>query len=72
MFIPGVLMLMVGGILHPLWAMADEVQHDDELVLDDLIDMRLQQLWDVSAEVPERPLHALGQPGACLMANNSN
>lgn len=57
MFIPGVLMLMVGGILHPLWAMADEVQHDDELVLDDLIDMRLQQLWDVSAEgVPEQTL----------------
>ena len=56
-FIPGVLMLMVGGILHPLWAMADEVQHDDELVLDDLIDMRLQQLWDVSAEgVPDQTL----------------
>ena len=37
--------------------MADEVQHDDELVLDDLIDMRLQQLWDVSAEgVPEQTL----------------
>ena len=57
MFVPGVLMLMVGGILHPLWAIADEVQHDDEMLLEDLIDMRLQQLWDVSAEgVPEQTL----------------
>ena len=57
MFVPGVLMLMVGGFLHPLWAIADEVQHDDEMLLDDLIDMRLQQLWDVSAEgVPEQTL----------------
>ena len=58
LFVPGVLMLLVGGVLHPLWAMADEVQHQDEITLDTLIDMRLQQLWDVSAEgVPEQTLY---------------
>ena len=58
MFVPGVLLLLVGGILHPLWAMADEVQHAEEITLDDLISMRLQQLWDVSAEgVPEQTLY---------------
>ena len=58
LFVPGVLMLLVGGILHPLWAMADEVQHQDEITLETLIDMRLQQLWDVSAEgIPEQTLY---------------
>ncbi len=58
LFVPGVLMLLVGGILHPLWAMADEVQHQDEITLETLIEMRLQQLWDVSAEgVPEQTLY---------------
>ena len=58
MFVPGVVLLMVGGIIHPLWAMADEVQHEDEITLDELIEMRLQQLWDVSAEgVPEQTLY---------------
>ena len=57
-FVPGVILLMVGGVLHPLWAIADEVQHADEITLDDLIDMRLQQLWDVSAEgVPDQTLY---------------
>lgn len=58
LFVPGVLMLLVGGILHPLWAIADEVQHHDEITLETLIEMRLQQLWDVSAEgVPEQTLY---------------
>ena len=58
MFVPGVVLLMVGGVIHPLWAMADEVQHADEITVDDLIEMRLQQLWDVSAEgVPEQTLY---------------
>jgi hypothetical protein len=49
---------MVGGVLHPLWAIADEVQHAEEITLDDLIEMRLQQLWDVSAEgVPDQTLY---------------
>ncbi len=57
-FVPGVILLMVGGVLHPLWAIADEVQHAEEITLDDLIEMRLQQLWDVSAEgVPDQTLY---------------
>ena len=58
LFVPGVLMLLVGGILHPMWAIADEVQHQDEITLETLVEMRLQQLWDVSAEgVPEQTLY---------------
>ena len=58
LFVPGVLMLIVGGILHPIWAMVDEVQHPEEITIDELLDMRLQQLWDVSAEgVPEQTLY---------------
>ena len=57
MFVPGVVLLLLGGVLHPLWAMADEVQQEDEITLDELIEMRLQQLWDVSADgVPEQTL----------------
>ena len=57
-FVPGVILLMIGGVLHPLWAIADEVQHAEEITLDDLIEMRLQQLWDVSAEgVPDQTLY---------------
>ena len=56
-FTPGVLLLMLGGIIHPLWAIADEVQGEDEILLDELIEMRLQQLWDVSFPgVPEQVL----------------
>lgn len=58
LFVPGVLMLIVGGIVHPIWAMVDEVQHPDEITIEELLDMRLQQLWDVSAEgVPEQTLY---------------
>ena len=50
-------MLLVGGVVHPMWALADEVQLDDELTLDDLVDLRLQQLWDVSYPgIPEQTL----------------
>jgi len=58
LFVPGVLMLFVGGIVHPIWAISDEVQHPEEITIDDLLEMRLQQLWDVSAEgVPERTVY---------------
>ncbi len=58
LFVPGVLMLIVGGIAHPIWAMVDEVQHPEEITIEDLLEMRLQQLWDVSAEgVPEQTLY---------------
>ncbi len=56
-FTPGVLLLLVGGIFHPMWALADEVQNESEIQFDDLIDMRLQQLWDISYPgVPEQVL----------------
>ena len=56
-FTPGVIFLLVGGILHPMWVLGDEVQTESEIQLDDLIEMRLQQLWDVSYPgVPEQVL----------------
>jgi hypothetical protein len=56
-FTPGVLFLLVGGILHPMWALGDEVQSDTEIQLDELIENRLQQLWDASYPgVPEQVL----------------
>ena len=57
LFVPGVLLLVVGGVLNPAAAMFNQVQHPEEITVDELIDMRLQQLWDVSAEgVPEQTL----------------
>lgn len=47
-FTPGVIFLLVGGIFHPLLLLGEEVQTESEIQLDDLIDMRLQQLWDIS------------------------
>lgn len=56
-FTPGVLFLLVGGILHPMWALSDEVQVESEIQLDELIENRLQQLWDASYPgVPEKVL----------------
>ncbi|MBT5843420.1 MAG: hypothetical protein HOH79_00370 [Euryarchaeota archaeon] len=56
-FTPGIIFLLVGGIFHPMWVLADEVQKDTEIQIDDLIDMRLQQLWDISYPgVPEQVL----------------
>lgn len=57
LFVPGVLLLVIGGILNPAVAMVNQVQHPEEITIEELIDMRLQQLWDVSAEgVPEQTL----------------
>lgn len=47
-FVPGVLVLILGGIISPLWAISGEVQSSDEDSLDDLIDNRLDQLWHAS------------------------
>lgn len=53
-FVPGILLIIAGGIVHPLWSIAGEVQQDDESTLEDLISARLQQLWDVShPDTPE-------------------
>jgi hypothetical protein len=56
-FTPGVIFLLVGGIFHPILVLGEEVQTESEIQLDDLIEMRLQQLWDVSYPgVPEQVL----------------
>ena len=56
-FTPGVLFLLIGGIFHPMWVLGEEVQTDSEIQFDDLLEMRLQQLWDVSYPgVPEQVL----------------
>ena len=44
-FVPGVLILILGGIVSPLWAIGGEVQSSDEMSLDELVDTRLDQLW---------------------------
>ncbi len=57
LFAPGVVLLLLGGVFHPLWAGADEVQLESEYTLDELVEMRLQQLWDVSFPgVPDQVL----------------
>jgi hypothetical protein len=57
LFAPGVVLMLLGGVFHPLWAGADEVQLDEEYSLDELVEYRLQQLWDVSYPgVPEQVL----------------
>lgn len=62
-FAPGVVMLLIGGVFHPLWASADEVQLENEYTLEELVEMRLQQLWDVSYPgVPDQVL--ISQTGA--------
>ncbi|MBT60785.1 MAG: hypothetical protein CMA63_04440 [Euryarchaeota archaeon] len=56
-FVPGVVLLLIGGILNPIWGLADEVQTESEITLEQMVDMRLQQLWDVSYPgVPEQVL----------------
>ena len=48
-FVPAVVMLFLSGIVSPLWTMADEMQSDSEWSLEQLLDERIQQLWDVSS-----------------------
>ena len=48
LFVPGVLILVLGGVVSPLWAIGGEVQSSDEMSLDELIDTRLDQLWHAS------------------------
>ncbi|HIF91122.1 MAG TPA: hypothetical protein EYQ58_06290 [Candidatus Poseidoniales archaeon] len=57
LFTPGVILLLFGGIISPVWALADEVQLEGEISFDDMVDMRLQQLWDISYPgVPQQTL----------------
>ena len=48
LFVPGVLVLILGGVISPLWALGGELQSSDEMSLDELIDTRLDQLWHAS------------------------
>lgn len=48
-FVPICFALLMSGVVSPLWAMADEVQGDEEWTLDQLLEERVQQLWDVSS-----------------------
>lgn len=47
-FVPGVLVLILGGLISPLWAIAGEMNSSDDMSLDELIDTRLDQLWHAS------------------------
>jgi hypothetical protein len=48
-FVPAVVLLFLSGIVSPLWTMADEMQSDSEWSLEQLLDERVKQLWDVSS-----------------------
>lgn len=50
-FLPICFVLLMSGVVSPLWAMADEVQDPDEWTFDQLLEERIQQLWDVSSPV---------------------
>ena len=47
-FVPAIVLLL-SGIVSPLWTMADESQSDSEWSLEQLLDQRVKQLWDVSS-----------------------
>ena len=46
--VPGVLILLIGGVISPVWSMAGETQYSDELNFDQMVDQRLDQLWHAS------------------------
>ena len=48
-FVPSIVLLFLSGVVSPLWTMADEMQSDSEWTLDQLLEQRIQQLWDVSS-----------------------
>lgn len=48
-FLPICFVLLMSGVVSPLWAMAEEVQNTDEWTFDQLLEERVQQLWDVSS-----------------------
>lgn len=48
-FLPICFVLLMSGVVSPLWAMAEEVQETDEWTFDQLLEERVQQLWDVSS-----------------------
>tara|TARA_Y100000739_G_scaffold162164_1_gene140353 strand:- start:60 stop:1943 length:1884 start_codon:yes stop_codon:yes gene_type:complete len=48
LFAPGVIILLAGGVISPMWAIGEESQSSDEFDLEELIDNRLDQLWHAS------------------------
>jgi hypothetical protein len=59
--VPGLLLVLTAGVVHPLVAASSSVQQPGELTLEEVIDDRLAQLWDVAAPgIPESTmvLHA--------------
>ena len=59
-FVPGVLVLFLSGIVSPMWAIAGEMPSSDEMTLDELIDNRLDQIWHAShpnAPASSKALH---------------
>ena len=50
-FAPSVAILFLSGVVSPLWTIADETPSDSEWTLNELLDERVQQLWDVSSPV---------------------
>ena len=57
-FVPAIVLLFLSGVVSPLWTMADETQSKSEWSLDQLLEERVQQLWDVSS---------LGTPEATMI-----
>ena len=55
--VPGLVLILLGGVFNPLISASTAVQQDGALDLDGLIDERLAQLWDVAHPgVPESTL----------------
>lgn len=48
-FVPSIAVLFLSGVASPMWVMANENQSDSEWSLDQLLEERVQQLWDVSS-----------------------
>ena len=47
-FLPGVFILLIGGVLSPMWSVAEDIQTSNEMTLEELIDSRLDQIWHAS------------------------
>ena len=47
-FVPGAVIILLSGIVSPFWTMSEEFKSEDEMSLDELVDVRLEQLWHAS------------------------
>ena len=70
LLVPSIVLLILSGIVNPLWAMADEIQSESEWSIDQLLEQRVQQLWDVSSPAtPEATM--IEHVGATFGVRNS-